>query len=80
MHATVASVRHAELPLAPIGRRRHRAAAPEPVRSLPMQVSAGVRVAAPKWMFIVGGGALGGLLFGLPGAIGGALVGAFLAR
>lgn len=80
MHASIASVRHADLPLDPIARRRRRPAAPEPVRSLPMQVSAGVRVSAPAWMFVVGGGLLGGALFGLPGAIGGALLGAVLAR
>lgn len=80
MHASVASVRHADLPLAPIARRRQRSGAPEPARSLPMQVSAGVRVSAPRWMFLVGGGLLGGVLFGLPGAIGGALLGAMLSR
>ena len=49
-------------------------------RTLPMSVRAGFRVSAPSWMYIVGGGLLGGVLLGLPGAIGGALLGAFLTR
>lgn len=63
-------------------RRRRRTAAntPEQVRTLPMRVAAGVRVSAPKWMFIVGGGLVGALLLGPLGAVGGALAGALLAR
>ncbi|MCW2973458.1 MAG: hypothetical protein JWN72_1731 [Thermoleophilia bacterium] len=50
------------------------------VQTLPMQASFGARLAAPRWMFIAGGAALGALMVGLPGALLGALAGYFLTR
>ena len=52
----------------------------ELARTLPLRVSAGVRVSAPNWMWIVGGGVVGALLLGPIGAIGGALAGVLLTR
>lgn len=83
MSATIA-------PIHPVANRRTRrkagapqapvAAAPVEARSLPMRVSAGVRVSAPNWMWILGGAVAGGLLLGPIGALAGGLAGAFLVR
>ncbi|MBC7461865.1 MAG: hypothetical protein H7287_10930 [Thermoleophilia bacterium] len=48
--------------------------------TLPMQASFGAHLAAPRWLFIVGGAALGALLLGLPGGLLGAAAGYFLTR
>ncbi len=82
MNATIA-------PMYPVANRRTRrtaapqapaTAAPVEARTLPMRVSAGVRVSAPNWMWILGGAVVGGLLLGPIGALAGGLAGAFLVR
>ena len=55
-------------------------AAPLQARTLPLSAGVGVRVSAPNWMWIVGGGVVGMLLLGPLGAIGGAIAGAMLTR
>jgi len=61
------------LSAAPSSRRRVQ-------QTLPAQASFGVGLAAPRWMFIAGGAALGALLLGLPGGVLGAIGGYFLTR
>jgi hypothetical protein len=70
-------------PTHPVTNRRTRRAAAAPAadaRTLPMRaaVGVGVRVAAPNWMWILGGAVLGTLLLGPIGGIAGGIAGAML--
>ncbi|MCW2950555.1 MAG: hypothetical protein JWN41_1568 [Thermoleophilia bacterium] len=53
---------------------------PRHAQILPMQASVGAHLAGPRWLFIVGGAALGAMLFGVPGALLGAVGGYLLTR
>lgn len=47
---------------------------------LPMRISAGVQVSASGWLLPIGGAIVGGLMFGLPGALIGGIAGWLLSR
>ena len=85
MHASIAAthpiqtrrVRRSETPVLPAAQ----VATPvDQSRTLPLRAAVGMRVSAPSWMWIIGGGVVGGLLLGPLGAVGGALAGLLLTR
>lgn len=49
-------------------------------QTLPMSVSAGIRISASGWLLPIAGAVVGGLVFSLPGAVLGGLAGWLLSR